>query len=214
MENPSVSGDAAMATLAQRDEVITALSTAALDQKLRSLRELSNQHSQALTQKLATSQSGQNLLHIGSSLSTLPPDLHSLLTLLHPILSAAEATEKTNLANLKKIVGVGNTIRAEQRRVEHAAECADLLEDLIAAERDVKRDSSLRRGGRSVMINETKNGEGGSVENGCSGKKYTNAVVLPIESEDRTENLGWTKTHSTSHPTLIVQQTTSTTLPL
>ena len=42
---------------------------------------------------------------------------------------------------------------------------------LIAAERDVKRDSSLRRGGRSVMINETKNGEGGSVENGCSGKK-------------------------------------------
>lgn len=168
MENPSVSGDAAMATLAQRDEVITALSTAALDQKLRSLRELSNQHSQALTQKLATSQSGQNLLHIGSSLSTLPPDLHSLLTLLHPILSAAEATEKTNLANLQKIVGVGNTIRAEQRRVEHAAECADLLEDLIAAERDVKRDSSLRRGGRSVMINETKNGEGGSVENGCS----------------------------------------------
>ena len=58
-------------------DVISSLSTVALDHKLRCLREISNQHSQALTQKLANSQSGQNLLHIGSSLSTLPPDLHS-----------------------------------------------------------------------------------------------------------------------------------------
>jgi hypothetical protein len=176
MEDPvAAAADAAPAAALQGEEVITALSTAALDQKLRSLRELSNQHSQALTQKLATSQSGQNLLHIGSSLSTLPPDLHSLLTQLHPILSAAEATEKSNLASLQRLVGFGNTIRAEQRRVEHAAECADVLEDLLAAERDVKRDASLRRGGVSVLIMDTKNVENASV---------TNANAL--SGEDRT----------------------------
>lgn len=152
-------------------DVISSLSTVALDHKLRCLREISNQHSQALTQKLANSQSGQNLLHIGSSLSTLPPDLHSLLTQLHPLLSAAEATEKTNLAILQKLVGFGNTIRAEQRRVDHSAECADLLDDLLAAERDVNRDASLRRGGRSILILDTKNeNEINPLENGLTGE--------------------------------------------
>ena len=153
-------------------DVISALSTVALNHKLKSLRELSNQHSQALTQKLANSQSGQNLLHIGSSLSTLPPDLHSLLTQLHPLLSATEATEKTNLASLQKLVGLGNTIRAEQRRVDHSAECADLLHDLLAAERDVNHDASLRRGGRSILIQNTKIvNETNSLDNGLTGEK-------------------------------------------
>ena len=119
------------------DEVVSALSTAALEQKLQTLRDQSNRHSQLLTQKLATSQSGQNLLHIGSSLSSLPPDLHSLLTHLHPVLSAAETTEKQFLGNLQKLVAVANEIRLEQRRVEHASECADLYEDLCVAEQHV-----------------------------------------------------------------------------
>jgi len=118
---------------------ISPLSTLALEQKLKTLRDQSNQHSAALTQRLATSQSGQNLLHIGSSLSTLPPDLHALLQQLHPILSEAESLEQDHVGLLTKWVGLGNEIRADQRRVVHAQECQEYLEDLDAAERNVVR---------------------------------------------------------------------------
>lgn len=126
-------------------EAIVAMPTSALESKLRTLREKSNQHSQVLTQKLASSQSGQNLLHIGTSLSTLPPDLHSLLTQLHPVLSAAETTEQLQLQKLQGLVKHANEIRSEQRRMVHASECAELYQDLLAAERDVKRDAAMRR---------------------------------------------------------------------
>jgi len=120
----------------------SAMSTSALQTKLKDLKEKSGKHSQILTAKLASSQSGQNLLHIGTSLSSLPPDLHSLLTQLHPVLSAAEATEKQYVQRLEKLVECGNQIRMEQRRVEHAKECADLYQDLLAAEQVVKRDAN------------------------------------------------------------------------
>lgn len=136
-------------------EPIVAMPTSALESKLRTLREKSNQHSQILTQKLASSQSGQNLLHIGTSLSTLPPDLHALLTQLHPVLSAAETTEQQQLQKLQTLVQQANQIRTEQRRMVHAAECADLYQDLLAAERDVKRDAAMRRNnqpGKSAAV--------------------------------------------------------------
>lgn len=120
---------------------VTALPTSALEAKLRTLREQSQKHSQALTQKLATSQSGQNLLHIGTSLSTLPPDLHSLLTQLHPLLSATEGNEKECFELLEKLVACANDIRILQRRIDNAQECAQLYQDLEAAERNVKRDA-------------------------------------------------------------------------
>lgn len=123
----------------------SAMSTSALQAKLKDLKDKSNKHSQILTAKLASSQSGQNLLHIGTSLSSLPPDLHSLLTQLHPVLSAAETTEKQFLQRLEKLVECGNQIRAEGQKVEQANECADLYEDLLAAEDIVRRDSDYRR---------------------------------------------------------------------
>lgn len=127
------------------NDVPTAMSTSGLESKLRSLKEKSNKHSQILTAKLATSQSGQNLLHIGTSLSTLPPDLHSLLTQLHPVLASAESTEKQYLQYLEKLVKCGSDIRMEERRVEHAKECASLYQDLLGAELVVKRDASDRK---------------------------------------------------------------------
>lgn len=142
------------------EELFSALSTQALEQKLITLREQSNKHSQTLTQKLATSQSGQNLLHIGSSLSTLPPDLHALLTQLHPVLSAAESSEKQHLSNLQKLVTCGNEIRVQQRRLDHASQCAELYEDLLAAERHVQRDAAMRK--RNVVSANSKDeGEAG-----------------------------------------------------
>jgi hypothetical protein len=126
-------------------DIPTAMSTSALESKLKDLKEKSNKHSQILTAKLASSQSGQNLLHIGTSLSTLPPDLHSLLTQLHPVLSSAESTEKAFLQRLQRLVQCGNEIRLEERRVEHAKDCAELYQDLLAAEGVVKRDAAQRR---------------------------------------------------------------------
>jgi hypothetical protein len=131
--------------MSDSNETPTAVSTSALQAKLKDLKEKSNKHSQILTAKLASSQSGQNLLHIGTSLSTLPPDLHSLLTQLHPVLSAAETTEKQYVQRLEKLVECGNEIRYEQRLVEHTKECSDLYQDLMAAEQVVKRDANYRR---------------------------------------------------------------------
>ena len=133
---------------------VTALPTTALEAKLRTLREQSQKHSQALTQKLATSQSGQNLLHIGTSLSTLPPDLHSLLTQLHPLLSATEGNEKECFELLEKLVTFANDIRILQRRIDNAQDCAKLYEDLEASERDVKRDLQYRMNGMDNSIEE------------------------------------------------------------
>jgi hypothetical protein len=117
----------------------TALPTTALESKLKSLREQSQKHSQALTQKLATSQSGQNLLHIGTSLSTLPPDLHSLLTHLHPLLSDIEDYETSSVELLQDLVHRANEVRILQRRMEHARQCAQLYEDLQASEQTIQR---------------------------------------------------------------------------
>jgi len=123
----------------------TAMSTSALENKLKDLKGKSNKHSQILTAKLASSQSGQNLLHIGTSLQTLPPDLHSLLTQLHPVLSRAETAEKEYLQRLQKLVNCGTDIRFEERRVGNARECAGLYEDLLAAENILRKDPSQRR---------------------------------------------------------------------
>jgi len=127
------------------DFIPTAMSTSALENKLKDLKEKSIKQSQVLTAKLASSQSGQNLLHIGTSLQTLPPDLHSLLTQLHPVLSCTESAEKEYLQRLQKLVDCGNSIRFEERRVGNARECAGLYEDLVAAENRLRKDPSQTR---------------------------------------------------------------------
>jgi hypothetical protein len=115
--------------------VVGYMSTTALEQRLRKLRNESNAHSQLLTQKLAESQSGQNLLHMSTRLSTLPPLLHSLVQNLHPALAAAEGLESSSVEKLQKIRRQLTDIRVEQRRSEAAAECADLCRDVLSAER-------------------------------------------------------------------------------
>lgn len=140
-------------------DIPAAMSTSALQAKLKDLKEKSNKQSQVLTAKLASSQSGQNLLHIGTSLSTLPPDLHSLLTQLHPVLSAAESTEKQYMQRLQNLVDCGNQIRTEQRRVAYAKESSDLYKDLLAAELVVKRDASSRRSNQTAQTTDNSDTE-------------------------------------------------------
>jgi hypothetical protein len=110
------------------------MSTMSLERRLRQLRDESQKLDQVLTQKLASSQSGQNLLHIGTSLSSLPPDLHSLLQHLHPVLSQAESAESDQLELLRQLVQSARDIQVAERRVQYAQDCADLYADLMAAE--------------------------------------------------------------------------------
>lgn len=129
------------------NDIPSNLSTAALQHKYQQLRDQADQHGQLLTQKLASSQSGQNLLHMGSSLSTLPTDLHFLLTQLHPLLQAVEQTEGSLSSKLNNICERALLIRKQQRRVLHAQECADSYQDLRAAEKIVQLDLQKRKHG-------------------------------------------------------------------
>ena len=136
------------------DTEVTPMSNSALEAKARQLREQSNSHSQILTQKLASSQSGQNLLHMGTSLSTLPPDLHLLLQNLHPILSATELTEKQQMAQLEQVVLMRREILRQEKRCRQAEAAAELYQDLVAAEMTVRRDLNWRRYGSMDPNNE------------------------------------------------------------
>ena len=136
------------------DNEVTPMSNSALEAKARQLREQSNSHSQILTQKLASSQSGQNLLHMGTSLSTLPPDLHLLLQNLHPILSATELTEKQQMAQLEQVVLMRREILRQEKRCRQAEAAAELYQDLVAAEMTVRRDLNWRRYGSMDPNNE------------------------------------------------------------
>jgi hypothetical protein len=131
----------------QQPEIVQTMSTSALEAKLRQLRQESQEHSQILTQKLASSQSGQNLLHIGTSLSTLPPDLHNLLTQLHPVLSTVEGVERNHIVALQALVQQATAVRAAGRRVHTAADAADLYADFCAAEKSVQRETVRQSGG-------------------------------------------------------------------
>lgn len=114
--------------------------TSDLESKLHALREQSNKLSQELTQRLATSESGQNLMQIGPSLSTLPPDLHSLITCIKPLLHDVEEYVEANAVELERLEQYQLNIEACSARAQHARQCVALYEDLSAGERDVKRE--------------------------------------------------------------------------
>ena len=119
-------------------------STPHLQSRLISLRQQSQSLSNALTKKLATSRSGQSLLHIGPSLSTLPPDLSSLLEALAPLLGEVENYEKENRAALGAWVNHGWRVRVAMGKGEAARECAEIYEDLVGAEEVLRREVERR----------------------------------------------------------------------
>ena len=94
-------------------------------------------------------------MHIGTSLSTLPPDLHTLLTNIHPLLAATEQLEQDQIQALQELVQHANKIRHEQYRVEQAQDCATLYRDLLSAEHCVSEQS---RQGHSQRTRQRKNG--------------------------------------------------------
>jgi hypothetical protein len=163
---------------------LATLPSAVLETKLKQLRQDSAALSQSLTQKLANSQSGQNLLHIGPSLSTLPPDLSTLLTNLSPLLDDVTDYERANLAELTRIVDAGTAIRLAQRRADHASDCTDLLQDLMAAETNIKRDSDVRLAAISAQSSSK-----GSI-NGTSNNNTDSPNLSADPTEAQEDDLG------------------------
>lgn len=114
---------------------LATFSTPSLQSKLKSLQEKSNNLSSTLTARLASSPAGQSLLHIGPSLSSLPPDLQTLLSNLEPMVNQVAEFKLLNQREFHRIVSTANTIKLEYRRNVHARECADLLQELEVSER-------------------------------------------------------------------------------
>jgi hypothetical protein len=110
------------------------MSNATLESKAKQLREESAKHSAILTQKLANSDSGQNLLHIGTALSSLPPDLHSALTSLQPLTAATAASEEHQSDQLADILKCRKEIEHQRRRCHQALSAVDVYSDLVAVE--------------------------------------------------------------------------------
>ena len=127
---------------------LLALATPNLESRLSLLRSQSTNLSTTLTQRLATSQSGQNLLHIGPSLQSLPPDLHSLLRNLRPILGEVEKYESLSRDELIKLVDKGNEIRGAVKKVREAGDCAMIYGDLCRSEEEVRRGAAIGSGGK------------------------------------------------------------------
>ncbi len=150
----------------------TTTTTSSLENKLRTLRDEANKHSQVLTQKLASSPSGQNLLHIGSSLSSLPPDLHTLLSTLHPIVSAVESSEQRHLQNYQQLLSKRQDIQWATTRIQDAKECAELYQDLTAAERHVQNQLQWLRQQQQQQqqqqVNHNNNGNSSSNSNNAN----------------------------------------------
>lgn len=113
---------------------LSSLSTPLLNSKLSSLRTQSQTLSSNLTARLASSPSGQSLLHIGPSLSTLPPDLQMLMDSLKPMLNDVHEYQQMNQNELIRIVTAGKLIQREVRRAKVAKDCAGLLKDFGAVE--------------------------------------------------------------------------------
>ena len=110
------------------------LSTPLLQSKLEALEQESSQLSTTLTAKLASSPSGQSLLHIGPSLSSLPPDLETLLETLRPFVSDVNEFHLCNEKELERIVTFGRKVEKECRRALHAKECREWFLELQAVE--------------------------------------------------------------------------------
>jgi len=114
-------------------------STPYLQSRLVQLRHQSQDLSTELTKKLATSRSGQSLLHIGPSLSTLPPDLTSLLEALSPLVTQVEQYEAENRSELERLVNQGREVQCAMKKRDFSVQCAEIYSDLMGAEEVLRR---------------------------------------------------------------------------
>lgn len=156
--------------------IILMMSTTSLEHKLKQLQDESQAQSQLLTQRLAESQSGQNLLHMSTRLSAVPPSLHALLQQLHPLVSQVEQSEKHIVQQLDALVQHAQEMRLEDRRSRHAMEATELVEDLFAAETALQRFRQQQQQQSQLLKTGTC----------CKSAKRCCSVVIAAQKKERT----------------------------
>ena len=154
-------------------------STPYLQSRLVQLRHQSQDLSTELTKKLATSRSGQSLLHIGPSLSTLPPDLTSLLEALSPLLAQVEQYETENRGELDKLVHMGREVQCAVKKREFSEQCAEIYSDLMGAEEVLRWKNKQKK--KKKKQSENKGG-------GEKGKKNEESEIDDMDEDDWSED--------------------------
>jgi len=154
-------------------------STPYLQSRLSQLKTQSQNLSTELTKKLASSRSGQSLLNIGPSLSTLPPDLTSLIDALSPLLSEVSNYESINIDELTKLVNQGKVVQCTIQKQEYAMKCSEIYNELVSAEEILKIDAGRR------MTDMLGNGKGGDKKNG--GEEMDDVDLSDSDDEDDDE---------------------------
>lgn len=162
-------------------------STPYLQSRLVQLRHQSQDLSTELTKKLATSRSGQSLLHIGPSLSTLPPDLTSLLEALSPLLSQVEQYETENRGELDKLVHMGREVQCAVKKREFSEQCAEIYSDLMGAEEVLRWKNKQKKKKKKKQQSENMGGGGKGGKKNDEGKNDDMDEDEDDWSEDETE---------------------------
>ena len=125
-------------------------SNAALERRAAQMRADAEQRSAALTQQLATTLSGQNLLHMGQQLNHLiPPNLHALVSHLAPL--SVEPLERALTTQLSQSTRAAELCRAAAARAQRAQQAIQLYQDLRGAEQG---DDLERTALRALYLNE------------------------------------------------------------
>ena len=166
----------------------TTSTTHQLQQRLSSLKAQSTNLSSELTRRLATSRSGQSLLHIGPSLSTLPPDLSSLADAITPFLDDVANYEAGNVEECERLTAQYRTIDTLLIRTKYARECSTLYDELIVAERIVIADVEQRMKEVTLHAAAAAGGGGGGGGSKTGKKKKDEKKVEEDDSDDEDED--------------------------
>jgi conserved oligomeric Golgi complex subunit 2 len=139
--SPSAHHDASLFT---NGSTAAEWSNAALERRAAQMRAEAEERSAALTQQLATTLSGQNLLHMGQQLNNLiPPNLHALVQHLAPL--SVEPLERALQPPLSRLQRTAAVCLAARDRAERAQHAVHLYQDLCGAERGMTNAATLER---------------------------------------------------------------------
>jgi hypothetical protein len=89
-------------------------------------------------------------------LSTLPPDLSSLLEALSPLLKEVQQYEGDNRTELERLVSQGRVVQCTVRKRQFAIECGEIYRDLVCAEEVLRKDAGRRMAEDYGMPNKDK----------------------------------------------------------
>ena len=124
------------------------------------------------------------MLHIGPSLSTLPPDLSSLADAITPFSDDVANYEARNVEECERLTAQYRTIDTLLIRTKYARECSTLYDELIVAERIVIADVEQRMKEVTLHAAAAAGGGGGGGGGSKTGKKKKDEKKVEEDDSD------------------------------